>query len=129
MKKILLFLFALSIIQVYAQDLSSIKNTATTSSSSMIEKLAADQVKSLTKKLNLSETQQAQVSDLVIGQLKSDKFQKLIGSMGSDKLLSANSSNTEKLQNALIADKDFQKDLKSVLDEEQTNKLNESIKY
>ena len=129
MKKILLFLFALSIIQVYAQDLSSIKNTATTSSSSMIEKLAADQVKSLTKKLNLSETQQAQVSDLVIGQLKSDKFQKLIGSMGSDKLLSANSSNTEKLQNALIADKDFQKDLKSVLDEEQTKKLNESIKY
>ena len=129
MKKILLFLFALSIIQVYAQDLSSIKNTATTSSSSMIEKLAADQVKSLTKKLNLSETQQAQVSDLVIGQLKSDKFQKLIGSMGSDKLLSANSSNTDKLQNALIADKDFQKDLKSVLDEEQTKKLNESIKY
>jgi hypothetical protein len=129
MKKILLFLFTLCIFQVSAQDISSLKNSATTSSSSMIENLAVDQVKSLTKKLNLNETQQAQVSDLVIGQLKSDKFQKLIGSMGTDKLLSSNSSNTDKLQNALIADKDFQKDLKSVLDEEQTKKLNESIKY
>lgn len=124
MKKLLFLFFAFGMMQVSAQNLSSLSKSGA-SSSSMIESLASDQVKSLTKKLDLNEKQQDQVSDLVVSQLKSDKFQKLLGSVGADKMLSSksNEDQTEKLQSALLGDEDFRKEMGSVLDEKQMEKM------
>jgi hypothetical protein len=87
----------------------------------MLEGLAADQVKSLTKKLNLSDAQQEQVSGLVVSQLKTEKFQKLIGGLGGNALASAGKEDktTDKIQSALLNDEDFQKGMGSILDEKQ----------
>lgn len=88
------------------------------SGNSMIENLAADQVKSFTKKLNLNEKQQEQVSGLVVSQLKSEKFKKMLGSLGADKLMGS-SDNTDRIQSALLSDEGFQKEMGSILDEKQ----------
>ena len=121
MKKLVFLFFALSMMQISAQDLSSMAKSDASSSNSMVESLAADQVKRLTKKLNLNEAQQEQVSGLVVSQLKSEKFQKLLGNVASDKLTVSRDSNnqTNNIQNALLLDKDFQNDMSSVLDDEQ----------
>ncbi|PNQ75260.1 hypothetical protein C1T31_03770 [Hanstruepera neustonica] len=88
---------------------------------SMLEVLADDQVQILTSRLNLNEKQQAQVSALVLKSLKSAKFQKLLGVKGEGSLSNADSIGTqsEKIQNTLLLDKDFQKDMSSVLDDKQ----------
>jgi hypothetical protein len=51
MKKLVFLLFVFSVFQVSGQDLKSLSKSVSASGSSMIEGLAADQVKSLTKKL------------------------------------------------------------------------------
>lgn len=121
MKKLLFLFLAFSMMQVSGQTLSSLSKSATSSSSSMIESLASDQVKSLTKKLNLNEKQQEQVSGLVVSQLKSEKFQKILGNINADKLMASGETKelNDQVQNTLLLDKDFQKGMSSVLDEEQ----------
>jgi len=121
MKKILFLFLALSIMQVSGQNLKSLTGGETSSSTSMIEGLAADQVKSLTKKLNLSENQQDQVSGLVVSQLKSEKFQKMIGGLNADKLTESSDkgTQTEQIGKALMEGKDFQKGMSSILDDKQ----------
>lgn len=130
MRKLLFLCFAVSMLQVSAQDLTSLKDSAMSSGNSMIENLAADQVKSLTKTLNLSESQQEQVSGLVVSQLRSEKFQKMLGSVSPNSLMGSKdkSDKTEKIQNALMEDQEFQKGLSSVLDEEQKEMLKASQK-
>lgn len=125
MKKLLFLFFAFSMMQVSGQTLSSVSKTTTSSSSSMIESLASDQVKSLTKKLNLNEAQQEQVSGLVVSQLKTEKFQKLLKNVGADKLLGSGDSSkvNEQVQNALLTDQTFKKEMSSVLDDKQMNTM------
>lgn len=57
----LFLFFACSMMQISAQDLSIMAKSDSYSGNSMIEYLAVEQVKSLTKKLNLNENQQKQV--------------------------------------------------------------------
>ena len=128
MKKLIILFLAFVTMQVSSQNLESLSSKATeaTSSSSLIDKLAGDQVKKLTKKLNLSESQQEQVSGLVVSQLKSEKFSKLISDFSTDKLLGSNSSKEEKsdkLTEALANDPEFKSKLIPILDEEQNAKL------
>ena len=52
MKKLLLIAIALVGMQLSAQNLTSLSSAASSESSSMIDKLASDQVKKLTKQLN-----------------------------------------------------------------------------
>lgn len=118
MKKLLFLFFACSMMHISAQDLSTMAKSDSSSGNSMIENLAADQVKSFTKKLNLNEKQQEQVSGLVVSQLKSEKFKKMLGSLGADKLMSS-SDNTDRIQSALLSDESFQKEMGSILDEKQ----------
>lgn len=129
MKKLIILSLAFVTLQLSAQDLKSLTSKAT-SSSSLIEGLAADQVKKLTKSLNLSEAQQSQVSDLVVSQLKSDKMSKLIGSLSPDKLLGSSTTeeNNAKITDALNSDPEFQKELKTILDEDQIQKHEASLK-
>ena len=121
MKKLLFLFLALGMMQVSGQNLTSLSKSATSSSNSMIESLATDQVKSLTKKLNLNESQQEQVSGLVVSQLKSEKFQKLLSGIGVDKLSGSGVSEktNKQVQNTLLLDKDFQKGMGSILNEDQ----------
>ena len=128
MKKLIMLFLAFVTMQVSSQNLESLSSKATeaTSSSSLIDKLAGDQVKKLTKKLNLSDSQQEQVSGLVVSQLKSEKFSKLISDFSTDKLLGSSSSKEEKsdkLTEALANDPEFKSKLIPILDEEQNAKL------
>jgi len=130
MKKLIILFLAFVTMQVSSQNLESLSSKATeatsSSSSSLIDKLAGDQVKKLTKKLNLSESQQEQVSGLVVSQLKSEKFSKLISDFSTDKLLGSSSSKEEKsdkLTEALANDPEFKSKLIPILDEEQNAKL------
>lgn len=66
MKKLIILIVALSVLSVQAQSLKTLtdkaeKATESVDQSSFIDKFAGDQVKKLTKKLNLSESQQTQV--------------------------------------------------------------------
>jgi hypothetical protein len=121
MKKLVFLLFVFSVFQVSGQDLKSLSKSVSASGSSMIEGLAADQVKSLTKKLNLNASQQEMVSGLVVSQLKTDKFQKIIGSLGENSLMNSGDSNatTKKIESALLNDQDFQKGMGSIVDDKQ----------
>jgi len=132
MKKLSILCIVFFTMQISAQDLNSMvsKGESMTSdansSSSMIESFAGDQVKVLTKKLNLSEPQQEQVSGLVVSQLKSDKFKKLIGGLGADKLLDSGSSKKEQskqITKALYEDPEFKKEMSSILNDEQNEKM------
>src|SRR5690606_30330258 len=105
MKKLLFLFFACSMMHISAQDLSTMAKSDSSSGNSMIENLAADQVKSFTKKLNLNEKQQEQVSGLMV-------------SLGADKLMGS-SDNTDRIQSALLSDESFQKEMGSILDEKQ----------
>ena len=125
MKKALFLFFACSMMQISAQDLSSMTKSNSSSGSSMIENLAADQVKSLTEKLNLNEAQQEQVSGLVVSQLKSEKFQKMLGSFGASKTMKSegDSDQTDKIQSTLLSDESFQNGMIPILDEIQMIKM------
>jgi hypothetical protein len=139
MKKLIILLLAFVTMQVSSQSLESLNSKTKevtkakdatkelpTSSTSFIDKIAGDQVKKLTKKLNLSESQQSQVSDLVVSQLKSEKFSKLIGSLTPEKLLGSGDSkevNSAKLTDALANDPDFKSGMDSILEDDQKAKL------
>ena len=134
MKNMYLVLIALFLsMQFSAQNLGSLTKKATEAtsssslSSSLIDGFAADQVKNLTKKLNLSESQQEQVSGLVVSQLKSDKFQKLLGSFGTSSLTGATDEQKDKVTEALYSDPDFKEGLNDILDDDQKKTLSSSL--
>ena len=111
---------------VQAQSMKSLtdkveKTAGASDSSSFIDKFAGDQVKKLTKKLNLSEKQQSQVSNLVVSQLKSDKFQKLIGSFSPDQLLSGKAN--KDVSKSLMKDENFQSGMGDILTDDQKKKM------
>ena len=128
MKKLLLIAIALVGMQLSAQNLNSLSSAASSESSSMIDKLASDQVKKLTKKLNLNESQQKMASDLVVSQLKSPKFQKLIFDSAGKLLGSSGSSDQlDDISRALLDEPKFQDDMKKVLDEDQKKEFSEML--
>lgn len=130
MKKLVFLFFAFGIMQVSAQSLSSLAKSAALGGVS-IEALAGDQVKRLTKKLNLSEQQEEQVSGLVVSQLKSEKFQKLLGSVGADKLMSSGSKSdiSDKVESTLMTDDSFKKEMSSILDDKQKEALKKNTPH
>jgi len=123
MKTTILCLFCLSMaLNLNAQDLKSLSKSVdevaeTAEKTSLIEKLAGDQVQKLTKKLNLSEKQQAQVSDLVVSQLKTQKFQKLINSFSPSQLMGGKAQS--KIAESLMGSKSFTSGLDDVLTKDQ----------
>ncbi|MGY0393162.1 hypothetical protein ACW5R3_11475 [Bizionia sp. KMM 8389] len=129
MKKLLVIALALVGMQLSAQNLSSLGSAAVSSqSSSMINQLAGDQVMKLTKKLNLSDSQQKMATDLVVTQLKSDKFQKFIGDSASKLMGSGSSgSSSDAISKALLNEPEFQKGMTEVLDEKQEQEFNKLI--
>ena len=125
MKKLILLFTLLAAFSIQAQSLKTMtdkveKTAKSADQSSFIDKFAGDQVKKWTKKLNLSEAQQEQASQLVVSQLKSDKFQKIIGSFSPDQLLSGGAS--KDLTKALNNDKEFTSGMNDILTEEQQKK-------
>lgn len=131
MKKLIILFIALATFSAQAQSLKTItdkaeKTAGSVDQSSFIDKFAGDQVKKLTKKLNLSDAQQSQVSDLVVTQLKSDKFKKIIGSFSPEQLLSG--SGNKKLSNTLLNDKDFKNGMSEILTDEQKKAVKEKNK-
>ncbi len=122
MKKLIILFVTLATFSVEAQSLKTLTDKAETATksvdqSSFIDKLAGDQVKKLTKRLNLSVKQQTQVSDLVVTQLKSPKFQKLIGSFSPEQLLSGGAN--KDVSKALTNDANFNGGMDKVLTEDQ----------
>jgi hypothetical protein len=129
MKKLIILFAVLAAFSVEAQSLKTMtdkveKTSAVADQSSFIDKFAGDQVKKMTKKLNLSEKQQTQASDLVVSQLKSDKFQKLIGSFSPEQLLSGGAK--KDVSKALGNDKDFQSGMNDILTDDQKGKMKKS---
>jgi len=105
-----------------AQDLKSLSKSAegmtkATDNNSFVEKFAGDQVKKLTKKLNLSEKQQTQVSNLVVSQLKSEKVQKLISSFSPDQLMGSAAQN--EISKTVMGNSSFQNGMDKILTDEQ----------
>jgi len=124
MKKLIILFVTLATFSVEAQSLKTLTDkteTATKSvdQSSFIDKFAGDQVKKMTKRLNLSVAQQSQVSDLVVTQLKSPKFQKMIGSFSPEQLLSGSSN--KDVSKALTNDTNFKSGMSEILTEDQKN--------
>ena len=67
-------------------------------------------------------------SDLVVSQLKSPKFQKLIGDSAGKILGSSGSSDQlDDISRALLDEPKFQDDMKKVLDEDQKKEFSEMI--
>ncbi len=127
MKKLLIIALALFGMQLSAQDMKSLGSSVSNESSSMIDQVAGDQVKKLTKKLNLSESQQNMVSDLVVSQLKSPKFQKLIGDSASKLLGSGSSDDLDNISRALLDEPEFQNDMKKVLNDDQKKEFSKML--
>jgi len=126
MKKLLILLTLLMAYNVQAQSMKSLtdkveKTAGASDSSSFIDKFAGDQVKKLTKKLNLSEKQQSLISNLVVSQLKSDKFQKLINRFSPEQLLSGKAN--EDLSKSLMTDENFKSGMGDILNDDQKKKM------
>ena len=122
MKKLIILFTVLAAFTIEAQSLKTMtdkveKTAGTADQSSFIDKFAGDQVKKLTKKLKLSEKQQDQASDLVVSQLKSPKFQKLIGSFSPEQLLAGGAK--KEVSKALENDEDFKSGMSDILTDEQ----------
>jgi hypothetical protein len=129
MKKLIILFLALAAFSVEAQNLKTLtdkveKTTESVDQSSFIDKIASDQVKKWTKKLNLSEAQQSQVSSLVVSQLKSEKFKNLIGSFSPEQLLSGGAK--DKVSDALKNDDDFKSGMDKILTDDQKKIAKES---
>ncbi len=124
MKKLLLICLTFIGMQVSAQDLKTMTSEALSNdaSSSLIDNFAADQVKALTKKLNLSTSQQEQVTSLVVQTLKSDKFKSMLSGMDPSSLLGANDKKA-KVQKAIMEDEDFKKGMGDILTDEQKKNI------
>lgn len=126
MKKLLILLTLLMAYNVQAQSMKSLtdkveKTASASDSSSFIDKFAGDQVKKLTKKLNLSEKQQSLISNLVVSQLKSDKFQKLINRFSPEQLLSGKAN--KDLSKSLMTDENFKSGMGDILNDDQKKKM------
>ena len=126
MKKLLILFFVLGVMPVMGQNVTPLSQS---SSKSMLEVLAEDQVQILTSRLSLNEQQQQQVSVLVLGCLKSEKFQKLLGEKEEGSLLNSDEDGThsEKIQNNLLLDNEFQKGMKPILNEDQIKTMSRYI--
>jgi hypothetical protein len=129
MKKLIILFVTLAVFSVEAQSLKTMtdkveKTTGSADQSSFLDKFAGDQVKKLTKKFNLSEKQQSQASELVVSQLKSDKFKKLIGSFSPAQLLSGGAK--EDVSKALKNDESFKSGMSDILTDEQKSKAKET---
>ena len=126
MKKLLILFFVLGVMPVMGQNVTPLSQS---SSKSMLEVLAEDQVQILTSRLSLNEQQQQQVSVLVLGCLKSEKFQKLLGAKEEGSLLNSDEDGThsEKIQNNLLLDNEFQKGMKPILNEDQIKTMSRYI--
>lgn len=123
MKKLLFICFAFVAFQASSQDLNSMASSAMGGdTNSLIDGFAADQVKSLTKKLGLSDTQQEQVSGLVVSTLKSDKFKKLLGNLDPSALMGSSDKKAQ-VQEALMKDESFKKGMNDILTDEQKMKM------
>ncbi|OZV67124.1 hypothetical protein [Winogradskyella aurantia] len=125
MKKLFLLMAIGLTFSLNAQDLKSLSKakegvTKSVDQSSFVEKFAGDQVKKLTEKFNLSEAQQTQVSDLVVSQLKTEKFQKLIGSFSPAQLMGSGAQ--DKISSNLMESDEFKAGMNKVLNEEQKKK-------
>jgi hypothetical protein len=125
MKKLFLLLAIGLTFSLNAQDLKSLSKakegvTKSLDQSSFVEKFAGDQVKKLTEKFNLSEAQQTQVSDLVVSQLKTEKFQKLIGSFSPAQLMGSGAQ--DKISSSLMESDEFKAGMDKVPTEEQKKK-------
>lgn len=107
---------------------TSVKAEAVPSTNSLIDSFAADQVSTLTKKLNLDKGQQEQVTSLIVSQLKTDKYSKLLSS-ATDNAVGSSSMAKQKgdLTKALYTDPSFQKKLSSILTKDQNIKLQDSM--
>lgn len=130
MKNIVIVAFSLMTLLSFGQNLKTYTSHASASDkvlneSSLVHNLANDQVKKLTKKLNLSETQQQQVSNLVESQLKREKFQKLIGQYSPNEKLGEDAR--DQLYETLLADDTFKSNLASLLNSNQQTKLLSSM--
>ena len=122
MKNLIVLFTILVAFSVEAQSLKTMtdkveKEASSVDQSSFLDKFAGDQVKKYTKKLNLSEAQQSQVSNLVVSQLKSPKFQKLMGSFSPEQLLSGGAS--KDISEVLENDNDFKSSMGNILTDEQ----------
>lgn len=124
MKNTLIILSLIFACSLNAQDLNSLSKSASNISNSLDKKsfignFAADQVKKLAKKFNLTDQQQTQVSDLVVNQLKSEKFQKLISSFSPAQLMRKKTQS--KIADSLMEDQEFKSGLDELLTEKQKN--------
>ena len=121
MKKLVFLFCVFTMMHVSGQNLKSLSKSVPAAGDPMLMELAGNQVKSLTKKLSLNESQQEMVSGLVMSQLKSEKFQKLISSLGADSLVNSSEKDdaTNKIQSALLNDQDFQKGMSSIINKNQ----------
>lgn len=129
MKKLIILFVTLAVFSVEAQSLKTMtdkveKTAGSADQSSFIDKFAGDQVKKLTKKFNLSEKQQSQASELVVSQLKSDKFKKLIGNFSPAQLLAGGAS--KDVSKALKNDESFKSGMSDILTDEQKSKAKET---
>jgi hypothetical protein len=125
MKKILMMALLLVTAYTYGQDVKSMMKSSNASSkllnNDFLDKMATDQLKKLTKKLNLSEDQQKQASSLVMNQLRSEKFQKVLSKYTPDQLMSPDVS--DNISKILLNDESFGKELNGLLNKEQQSKL------
>ena len=130
MKKILVMLALLVSAVTLGQDLKSMTKSSVSSSKLLdndyIDKIASDQVGKLTKKLNLSEGQQQQTTELIMQQLRSDKFQKMLSKYTPDQLMSSEGSDT--ITKAIMSEQNFNTDLSGILDEDQQDILSKILK-
>ena len=130
MKRLLLLSVFLVSAVCFGQDLKSMAKSSASSAKLMnndfLDKLASDQVTKLTKKLNLSESQQSQANKLVMNQLRSDKFQKMLSKYTPEQLMSSKGSND--ISSAMLNDKEFNSKLDGILDENQLDILNRTMK-
>ena len=131
MKKLVILFVLLVAFGVEAQSKKTMTDkvkaeSVSTSQSTFLDQFANDQVKKFTKILKLSEQQQSQVSDLVMTQLKSPKFKKLIGSMSSEKL-SSGAANKD-FSVALENDTDFKNSMNFILTDDQKVKMKKTKK-
>ena len=121
MKLIAILFFSLFALGAQAQNLNSLSKAAASATSMLdddtIGKIAGDQVMKLAKKLNLSEPQQKKVTDLVVNQLKTEKFQKMLSNYSGDELMGSEAS--DDISKELMTDASFNKDLDKVLTDDQ----------
>jgi len=129
-KLVILSLFLISAVS-YGQTLNSLTKSAKASSAKVLnndylDKIASDQVNKLTKKLSLSESQQAKANKMVMGQLRSPKFQEMLSKFTPDQLMSSDASS--KISEAMLKDPKFTEQLGGFLNKDQQETLKKSTK-